>query len=142
MFSLAALGTMSRSSSQKTSTSFKVFLSCSFLLFLLHVTKRQTSTPLPPKANTLIRAQSPVPSVTTATSTSGSGNTDDELEDGPVLEDGYFSSWGGSFRFRPAVVLNVGSVEDVVRAVRDTVNFPSPLRALGKGQIFNQMYMF
>jgi FAD/FMN-containing dehydrogenase len=40
-------------------------------------------------------------------------------------------NWGRTFEFRPAVVVEAQTAGDVVRVVKDPVNYPTPVRALG-----------
>lgn len=52
---------------------------------------------------------------------------------GPVLvDDGRLYNWGASYNFKPAVVVEITSAEEIVNVVKDTVNYPSPVRPYGK----------
>ncbi|KAM3572143.1 hypothetical protein VYU27_005849 [Nannochloropsis oceanica] len=40
-------------------------------------------------------------------------------------------NWGHSYQFTPAVVVEATTFDDVIEAVKDTVKYPTPVRALG-----------
>jgi len=57
--------------------------------------------------------------------TGGSGNQ-------VKCENGTLRNWGASYFFKPAVVYEAYTYDDVVKVVKDTATYPSPVRALGK----------
>jgi len=50
----------------------------------------------------------------------------------PHPVEGVLSNWGGAYKFKPAVVVEAKSYDDIVTAVRDHIKYPSPVRALGE----------
>src|SRR5437588_12228468 len=62
---------------------------------------------------------------------SGCTLTIDQNKEEPAVPDTTVTNWFGDIASHPQVVVDAASVEDLVRIVKDTAHYPSPVRAVG-----------